>query len=50
MSLELCPVCNGRQFLPNNFYTRSSVSTSVEDVKCKSCDGLGYISVNDWIK
>ena len=41
---NLCPVCNGSQTVLENLYTHVNSSTGINFIKCKSCNGLGYIN------
>lgn len=41
-----CPVCNGRGFVPNGFYsatTQEYVSVNISPETCRSCGGTGII-------
>lgn len=44
---QKCPVCLGVGTLPHNFYTCQTVSSSVSDVQCKSCNGRGIIDMKE---
>lgn len=50
MTLEICPVCLGKQSVPNGFYmaigTNTYGTTSTCPEQCRSCSGLGYIYIN----
>lgn len=44
---QICPVCNGRQKMPEAFYFGSTDSSGTGDVQCRSCGGIGYILINE---
>ena len=50
MTVELCPVCEGRGLVKAGFYFTSGnpylVLTGDSPEKCRSCDGKGYIVVD----
>lgn len=46
MSVQVCPVCNGKGLVPNGFYdvgSNASTTISVTPETCRSCGGKGYI-------
>lgn len=46
MSVQVCPVCNGKGLVPNGFYNVGSntrTTTSATPETCRSCGGKGYI-------
>ena len=51
--VEKCPVCNGRGIVPNGFYLvpegQGHISSSAAPETCKSCNGKGYITVDNTI-
>lgn len=42
-----CPVCEGRGFVPNGFYSsiKSWITTTTGHETCRSCGGNGYITI-----
>jgi hypothetical protein len=46
-----CPVCNGRQVIPETFYTTqpggTPVSSGCGEVPCRSCGGTGILWSDD---
>ena len=51
MTVEICPVCNGNGLVSNSFYATGGdypyrVSNSVAPEKCRSCDGRGYVFID----
>ena len=44
--LEVCPVCNGSQEVIENLYTHINSATGINFVKCRSCNGQGFIPTN----
>ena len=55
MHVEKCPVCLGNGLVPNGFYSTARqeygalvwASAGVNPELCKSCDGKGYIAVEE---
>lgn len=47
MSVQVCPVCNGRGLVPNGFYDTSYSSSSTAPEICRSCQGKGYLVIPD---
>jgi hypothetical protein len=48
MNTQTCPVCQGKQHLPWNFYNvhtdgRTNLNNTFANILCRSCNGLGYI-------
>jgi len=46
MKAQLCPVCEGRGEVTSNFYGYGA-STSASPVKCRACDGQGYLLLSE---
>ena len=44
---QTCPVCNGRGWMPEEFYSGISNTTTTSRVTCKSCGGGGVVFVGD---
>ena len=52
-TLHICPVCQGRGFLPGNFYELPGQSVSYAgytnlsscSVSCRSCQGKGFVEL-----
>ena len=43
-----CPVCNGAGFVPYSLYYGADGSTSSPfSTACRSCNGLGFVRVDD---
>jgi DnaJ-class molecular chaperone len=38
---HVCPICDGRGYVPSSFYYTSN--TSVNTVTCKTCNGTGIV-------
>ena len=47
--VKVCPVCQGRGFVPSVFYTGIS-QTADNVVSCNSCNGKGIIIIPDYIQ
>lgn len=45
MRTEICPVCNGRGWMPEEFYSGMGNTTTITNVTCKTCGGSGVINV-----
>jgi DnaJ-class molecular chaperone len=46
---QVCPICSGRGFVQQGFYTTYTgewTSGNTQSERCKSCDGKGYILIN----
>lgn len=49
MEAQICPICKGRQKVPETFYLGTGVGgTGTGEVQCKSCGGLGYILIEQF--
>ena len=40
---QLCPVCQGRGFVPPNFYNPFDASTTDSQETCRTCKGDGVL-------
>ena len=48
MNTQMCPICNGRCTMPNNFYNEiKNTKNNLNNVTCKSCLGRGYILLEE---
>ena len=47
MRVEKCPVCNGRGWMPDEFYSNFGSTTSTARVICRTCGGSGIVYVPD---
>ena len=48
MNTQICPICNGRCTMPNNFYNEiKNTKNNLNNVTCKSCLGRGYILLEE---
>ena len=49
---QVCPVCGGKGIVPNGFYlvgVNNYSTTSTTPERCRSCNGLGYILIEDYL-
>jgi len=44
---EVCPVCKGTGQVPMGFYGGYGASTTVRTETCRSCNGTGYVVIED---
>ncbi len=40
---HVCPICDGRGYLPSNFYNKSSALYNSAGAKCRTCNGTGIV-------
>lgn len=43
MIVHLCPVCQGRGFVPLGFYSPYGAASTANDETCRTCKGTGVL-------